>query len=214
VSAALLISAMDPAALSLPALEHHTPAERAEDVPALIAGLRAGREGEVRELHARYSARLTRYALVVCRGDEAAAAEAVQNAFLKAIRSLRTAADESALWAWLARACRTSAMDQHRSARRYSALLGRFAALFTPPDNTPPDDTEAIWQHALATALAALSAEDRALLDDRYSRRVPLAAIAEASLTTERAIEGRLARLREKLRQSILHQLATHAHES
>jgi RNA polymerase sigma-70 factor (ECF subfamily) len=205
---------MDPAVLPLSGLEPCASAEPAGGVAALVAGLRRGEEPAVRELHATYSARLTRYALVVCRGDEAAAAEAVQNAFLKAIRSLRTAADESALWAWLARACRTSAADQQRSARRYTAFLGKLAALFTAPDSRPPEDTESIWHSALEAALEALPADDRALLDARYTRRIPLAAIAESVATTERAIEGRLARLREKLRQSILRQLAARHHEA
>lgn len=186
---------------------------QAADVPSLVAALRRGEERAVREIHACYFARLTRYALVVCRGDEAAAAEAVQNAFLKAIRSLRSVADEPALWAWLARACRTSALDQQRSARRYSAFLGRWAVWFSSEQATPIENPESVWLRALGCALEELSAGDRALLDARYTHRVPLASIAESAATTERAIEGRLARLREKLRQSILRQLAALEHE-
>ena len=205
---------MDPAALSLPGLEPGAAVVPAGGVSALIAALRRGEESAVRSLYETYSARLHRYALVICRGDEAAAAEAVQNAFLKAIRSLRSAADEAALWAWLARACRTSAMDQHRRASRYTAFLAKVAALFTTQDQTPPEDTEAIWHRALAAAMETLPTEDRDLLDARYAQRVPLATIAADRHTTERAVEGRLARLREKLRQSILRQLAAHDHET
>ncbi len=183
------------------------------DAVALCEAVRRGEESALRELHGRYSARLTRYALVITRGNESAAAEAVQNAFLKALRSLRSVPDEAALWAWLARACRTSAADEGRRARRYSSVLAKLTALFSPDSGPPPGDTESIWHTALTCALAALPEVDRRLLDARYTIRTPLADIAAASGTTERAIEGRLARLREKLRQSILRHLADSRHE-
>ena len=180
---------------------------------ALTAAVRRGDEAGVRMLYDRYHSRLMRYALVVSRGDEAAAVEAVQNAFLKAVRSLRPLADDEALWAWLARACRTSAADAGRRARRYTAALARLTAFFSSPSEPPPEDTEALWHHALEVALTELDAGSRALLEARYEQRLPLADIAAECGSSERGIEGRLARLREKLRQSILRQLAAPRHE-
>ena len=183
------------------------------DIPALCSAVRRGDESAVRSLHALYHNRLSRYALVITRGNEAVAADAVQNTFLKALRSLRPLPDEPALWAWLARACRSSASDESRRSRRYSALLAKLATLFSPPDPTPPEDSESIWQSALQLALANLTDSDRALLDDRYTHRRSLASIATATGSSERAIEGRLARLRHHLRQSILSHLASRPHE-
>ena len=62
-------------------------------------------------------------------------------------------------------------------------------------------------------AIANLPDSDRALLDDRYTHRRSLASIASATGSSERAIEGRLARLRHHLRQSILRNLASRPHE-
>ena len=183
------------------------------DIPALCSAVRRGDESAVRSLHALYHNRLSRYALVITRGNEAVAADAVQNTFLKALRSLRPLTDEPALWAWLARACRSSASDESRRSRRYSALLAKLATLFSPPDPAPPEDSESIWQSALQFALANLPDSDRALLDDRYTHRRSLASIATATGSSERAIEGRLARLRHHLRQSILRHLASRPHE-
>ena len=180
------------------------------DIPALCSAVRRGDESAVRSLHALYHNRLSRYALVITRGNEAVAADAVQNTFLKALRPLP---DEPALWAWLARACRSSASDESRRSRRYSALLARLATLFSPPDPTPPEDSESIWQSALQLALANLTDSDRSLLDDRYTHRHSLASMAAAAGSSERAIEGRLARLRHHLRQSILRHLASRPHE-
>lgn len=188
------------------------PRSAAAIVP-LVKALRRGEEQAVRELYSLYHARLTRYALVVSRGNEASAAEAVQNTFLKAIRSLRSVADEGALWSWLARACRTSLMDQHRKSHRYLVVLEKFAALFSSGHTGPPEDTDSIWLTALASALETMPAEDRTLIEARYTERRSLAEIALNMQTTERAIEGKLARLRDKLRRSILRQLAEQHHE-
>ena len=214
-----VVFTVDPGELSLTASV--LPAEGSIGADALIplgelcTAVRRGEEWAVRDLHTRYSARLTRYALVITRGNEVSAAEAVQNAFLKAIRSLRTMPDENALWAWLARACRTSAMDEGRRARRYLAVLHRLTTLFSSaPAESPPQDTEAIWHAALDQALLDLDETDRQLIHARYTARTPLAETAATIGSTERAIEGRLARLREKLRQSILRQLSTDPHEN
>ncbi len=180
-------------------------------VPALTAAVRSGEEAAVRVLHSRYHGRLTRYALVLTRGDEAVAAEAVQTAFLKSLRHLRPLPDEVALWAWLARATRTAAADAGRRGRRYLAVLDRVAALFSRPPEAPAmveEDVEAVWLAALEKALAGLDTESRALIDARYYQRRPLAEVAAGQASTDRAIEGRLARIREKLRRSILQQLA------
>jgi RNA polymerase sigma factor (sigma-70 family) len=183
-------------------------------IPQLSAAVRRGDENAVRALHARYFERLTRYALVITRGDEAAAADAVQTAFLKSLRHLRALPDEPALWAWLARAARTAAADAGRRSRRYSALLGRVAALFSREHEPAPEDTEAIWLAALEKALTELDEGCRALIEARYFRRRPLADVAAEQSSTDRAIEGRLARIREKLRRSILQQLAAGRHEA
>jgi RNA polymerase sigma-70 factor (ECF subfamily) len=182
-------------------------------VERLTAGVRAGEEAAVRALHARYARRLTRYALVVARGDEAAAGEAVQSTFLRALRHLRPLADEPALWAWLARAARCAIADAGRRSRRYLRLLGRAGASLDREEAPPPDDTEEVWVAALDQALRDLDPESRSLVESRYFHHRPLADIAVERSTSERAIEGRLARVREKLRRSILRQLAQNRHE-
>ena len=182
-------------------------------IPALTAAVCRGDEAGMRVLYVRYRDRLTRYCLVVARGDEAAADEAVQAAFLKAVRSLRKLEDEPALWAWLARAARCSLVDAGRSRSRYRAVLEKFASLFAGPPETP-EDAELLWHQALDSALESLDAGARLLIEARYFQHRPLAEVAMEQGTTDRAIESRLARIREKLRQSILQQLASRPDES
>ena len=174
---------------------------------ALAARMRAGDEAAFTELHRQYAARLHRYALVMARGNEHAAAETVQNTFLRAIRSLRTAADDDALWCWLAKAARCAAADAARREQRRSALLAKLTALWAADPPPPAEDPETLWHRALDAALAELPAQDRALLHARYTERAPLSEIAARTGTTDRAIESRLARLRTSLRAAILIQL-------
>jgi RNA polymerase sigma factor (sigma-70 family) len=173
----------------------------------LAARVHAGDEAAFRELHRQYAARLQRYALVMARGNEHVAAETVQNTFLRAIRSLRTAADDDALWCWLAKAARCAAADAARRERRQSAFLARLTALWAG-DPPPAEDPEMLWHRALDAALAELPVEDQSLLHARYSERIPLIEIAARTGTTDRAVESRLARLRSALRAAILVHLA------
>ena len=174
----------------------------------LAARVHAGDEAAFTELHRQYAARLHRYALVMARGNEHAAAETVQNTFLRAIRSLRTVADDDALWCWLAKAARCAAADAARREQRRSAFLAKLTALWTADPPPPAEDPETLWHQALETALEKLPGEDRALLHARYTERAPLSEIAARTGTTDRAIESRLARLRASLRAAILSQLA------
>lgn len=56
---------------------------------------------------------------------------------------------------------------------------------------------------ALDAALAKLEEPERRLVEGRYFEQGPLAKLAERENTSVRAIEGRLARLRVRLRKMI-----------
>jgi RNA polymerase sigma factor (sigma-70 family) len=140
----------------------------------------------------------------MARGNEHVAAETVQNTFLRAIRSLRLAADDDALWCWLAKAARCAAADAARREQRQSALLAKLTALWAGDPVPPAEDPETLWHRALDAAIADLSTDDQSLLHARYTERAPLVEIAARNGTTDRAVESRLARLRTSLRASIL----------
>jgi RNA polymerase sigma-70 factor (ECF subfamily) len=170
----------------------------------LAARVHAGDEAAFRELHRHYASRLQRYALVMARGNEHVATETVQSTFLRAIRSLRSAADDQALWCWLAKAARCAAADAARREQRQSALLAKLTARWAGDPAPPAEEPEILWHQALDAAIADLPAEDQSLLQARYTERAPLAEIAARNGTTDRAVESRLARLRTSLRAAIL----------
>jgi RNA polymerase sigma factor (sigma-70 family) len=209
-AAALSLTACPVDALSVDAVLPASVTDRAIlwKAPDLAARVRAGDEIAFRELHRQYASRLHRYALVMARGNEHLAAETVQSTFLRAIRSLRSVADDDALWCWLAKAARCAAADAARREQRQSALLAKIAALWAGDPPLPAEDPETLWHRALDAALADLPAEDQSLLHARYSERIPLAEIAARTGTTDRAVESRLARLRTTLRAAILLHLA------
>jgi RNA polymerase sigma factor (sigma-70 family) len=72
----------------------------------------------------------------------------------------------------------------------------------------PPDET--FLNIALDNALATLTPEEERLIEARYIAQSPLLETAAALGVSTRAIEGRLARIRAKLRKQIATQLAAY----
>jgi RNA polymerase sigma factor (sigma-70 family) len=171
------------------------------DTPRLTAALAAGDESAYRWLHAQWNARLIRYCFALARGDDALAGEIAQATYLRVVRHIRELPDETALWNWLACAARSAASDLRR---RHGALV-RFAGWLQSkePTNGPRDAGGAPEQELLAAldhALARLDGEERNLIEGRYFHGRSLEEIGMARGLSVRAVEGRLARLRGRLR--------------
>ena len=176
------------------------------DVPQLTRALRDGNEEAFRWLHGEWNSRLFRYSFALAAGDEVLAGEITQAAYVRLFRHIRELPDENALWNWLARAARSAGSDLRKTRVRYQGALSRFAdwcASFVSPTEPDALDHEKQLSAALDTALAQLDEADRELLDGRYFQQRPLAELARQQQTTTRAIEGRLARLRTRLRAAI-----------
>ncbi len=175
------------------------------DAPALTAALRAGDDRAFRWLHGQWNARLGRYCFALAAGDDALAADIAQAAYLRLAGHVSVLPSEEALWNWLALAARCAAAELRRTGSRYRRALARFADWFAL--RAPAPDADAALLAALDSALARLSKDERALLDARYFQREPLERIGTRLGVSNRAIEGRLARLRDRLRQSIAAEL-------
>ncbi len=182
------------------------------DIPRLTRALQRGEDGAYAWLHARWSSRINRYCFAVAAGDDALAADIAQSVWLRVVRHMRPLKDESALWNWLARAARHAAIDLNRRKRRYLGLLSRFADVWMHPfkadgahDSTiSPDDA---LLAALDASLQVLTGEERDLITRRYFSADSLETIALRHSLTVRAVEGRLARLRKRLRTLIAQEL-------
>ena len=152
-----------------------------------------------------WSGRINRYCFALAAGDEPFAREIAQAAWLRLVRHIRVVRDEQALWNWVACASRHAATDLRRKGGRYLRTLLRFAEWW----HRPAEDTDADsgLLAALEAALNKLAADERALIEGRYFAGEPLETIGARQALSVRAVEGRLARLRIRLRELIAEEL-------
>jgi RNA polymerase sigma-70 factor (ECF subfamily) len=133
--------------------------------------------------------------------ERAGAEDAVQEAYLRAYRTLRDLHDPAAFAGWLRRIVITVALNLRRSHRVTLLSLDDVS-------NVPVlDEAESRWsetqRHRLAAALLTLSAEERRICDRRYHGGWSLAQLAQAAGTPESTMRKRLQRIRDRLRQFI-----------
>lgn len=194
-----------------PAMECTHVAEPASGIARLTAGLAAADEAAFREFHARYFERLYHFLLVVCRGSDDQAQEALQLALLRVVRHARVFQSEDTFWCWLKALARSAACDAGRRQRRYAALLERFAHWWgvhrAPTSETPDADPLAGEVEAL---LADLQPVERQLIEGKYLAGESVKELAAQTGLSEKAIEGRLTRLRQRLRERCLNLLNAH----
>lgn len=185
------------------------------DTPTLTRALRAADEAAFRWLHTRWNPRLFRYSFALAQGDDSLTSEIVQATYLRMVRHMRELPNEEALWNWIAQAARCAATDLRRRGNRYRRALERFTSwmgltLEQAGTDTTLHDPEQDLFAALDKAIASLTTDERLLLEARYFARRRLAEVAGVSGSSARAVEGRLARIRQKLRQRLTLELSAH----
>ncbi len=179
-----------------------------DEVAQLTARLQAGEEAAWREFHATHQHRLLRYLLVVTRGDEDLARNALQSAFVRAVRHIRRFESEAALWSWLTVLAVSAVRDERRKHRRYLAFLDRwFAWLSTTPRPVRPADPEDRLDNVLTDVLGELPDEDRWLVESKYFDEQSVREIAGVLGASEKAVESRLTRLRRRIKDRLLMRL-------
>jgi len=165
----------------------------------------AGDEAAYRTFHEAYYPRLARDLLVVTNGDEDAAREALQAALVRVVRHIKVFDDETRFWNWLTVLARTAFADQRRKRSRYLAFLDRFtehARIEAAVAENGQADSRLLA--ALESGVRNLPAEDQTLVDRKYLGRESVRDIAGSLQTSEKAVESRLVRVRQKLRQATL----------
>lgn len=171
-------------------------------VPELTAAIAGGDEAAFTRFHELYWKRVFAYLMVVTQGDEAVAIDVAQTTMIRAATRLRAMSSEEALWAWLRRVARNALIDlsRARSSRLKFVEWPEEASMAT----AVPHPTDGRLVAALEEALAALTPEERSLIEETYlgsRRQDELATDLGLSL---KALESRLGRLRRKLRNAIL----------
>ena len=178
-----------------------------EDIRRLTRQLAAGDEAAFREFHARYFDRLYQFLLVVTRGQEDEAQEALQLTLLRLLRYARSFDSADVFWSWLTVLARTAARDAARKNQRYLALLRRFCLQRQEPmDGLNPKADESL-RLALEEALAELEPRDRHLLESKYLDGAKVRELAADTGLTDKAVESRLLRLRRHVRERLFQKL-------
>ena len=167
--------------------------------------LAQGDEEAWRWFHQRYYLPLLRYAAQRT-GNPSNASEIVQQGYLRVARHIRPFAAEGDFWNWLCCVVRCAAVDHGRNASRRMVLLEKWAHWRAAqaseeaqwPASAPP--TSALVEEALGK----LPRDEAALLRRKYCDGWSTQELAADLDATPKAIENRLARLRERLREIIL----------
>jgi RNA polymerase sigma factor (sigma-70 family) len=178
------------------------------DVASLTAGIRAGDEAAFREFHRIYFHRLYQFLLVVARGQEHEAREALQETLLRVVRHARKFDSEDAFWCWLKVVARNAARDGGRKQHRYLGLLRRFA-LHSQNSEAPFSTNDPPIGDLLEESLEELQIEDRHIIEAKYLEGATVRELAADTGLTEKAVESRLLRLRQRVRELILKKLRT-----
>ena len=177
---------------------------QADECLALTQRIVAGDESAAANFFNRYFDRLFRYLLVVAHGNEDLAREALSDAFIKAARHMKPMRSEEDIWRWLTRIARTSLIDHCRKGQR------RIVIVFSdepPPETSAPEPANEL-SDALNECLVELPAEDREIVERFYFEDQTQDALAAETQSTRKAIESKLARIRQKLRAALLKKLA------
>jgi RNA polymerase sigma-70 factor (ECF subfamily) len=184
--------------------------ETAADIRGLTIAVRRGDPDAFARFYDLYSFRLYKFLLVLTHGDEEEAREVCQAVFIKLTRRFEVSDDEASLWHWLSKLGKNAFIDAYRAKRRRGRLIPLEEM---PPGIEPEVIPPQLLSELLREALASVPPEERELLQAAYIDEQPIRQLAEESGQTYKAMEHRLARLRQKLKAQMLKNLR-HEHDS
>jgi len=135
---------------------------------------------------------------------EADAADAVQDAFVKAYAALPRFRDGSPVKPWLLRIVANEGRNRRRSAVRRAGLSERATLAATPAASVGSPESEVLaaeTRRALLAALARLRDEDREVIGARYLLELSEAETAETLGLRRGTVKSRTSRALARLRQ-------------
>jgi RNA polymerase sigma-70 factor (ECF subfamily) len=174
-------------------------------IAAMTAAIRAGNEEAFREFHRLYFDRLYQFLLIVTRGNEHEARDALQETLLRVIRYARKFDDEEIFWSWLKTVARSATRDAGRKQNRYLNLLQKFA--FHSETHVRNQTSNDSLVDLLEDGLDSLTTADRQLIESKYLHGASVKELAANTGMTEKAVESLLLRLRHRIREFILKKL-------
>src|SRR5436305_7321966 len=166
---------------------------------ALVRRVQAGDAGAYADLVARYRDRLGRYALHML-GSREDAEEALQDAFVRAYRSLARCDDPEKFGAWLFRIllnrCRTSGA---RGSRRRQTFVADEVALLAAAVEHPAERNA--WRQEIEVALRQLRPDQREAFLMKYVEDLSYEEMAQITGVGVSALKMRVLRACDRLRE-------------
>ncbi len=174
------------------------------EVSVLTRQMRDGSDAGWRAFHSQFYFGLLRLATSRV-GSADDALDVMQQVYLRVARHIKVFHDEREFRRWLGCIVRCAASDYRRGVHRRALLLEKFAHWQEAQCATSVWSTEPAVQASTAhEALRHLPAEDAELLRQKYYEGWSVEQLAARSGVTPKAIENRLARSRQRLREAIL----------
>ncbi|HEV2320622.1 MAG TPA: sigma-70 family RNA polymerase sigma factor [Verrucomicrobiae bacterium] len=170
----------------------------------LVVAIARGDNAAFEQLYEGYHRRLMRLALMLGRGDETLAHEAVQGTFIVAAKRLRRVEGEEHLWNWLAQVARQQIARAMRQRNRDGALV----SADDMPERAAAAESDGRFEEILDAALDCLDREEREIIEQFYFERLSHKEMAEHLNITAKAVSSRLERARARLRSLIAKELS------
>jgi RNA polymerase sigma-70 factor (ECF subfamily) len=167
----------------------------------ILDGFRRGDPTAQRRVFERYGDRVYSIALRYLRGDEAAARDAAQEAFVRMFRSAATFRSESRLSTWLYRIVANTCIDELRRRRRL-VLLGDIPESLHPVAPAPESDEA---DADVTAAVSRLSPKLRLAVLLRYFEDLSYDEMAEVLGCSPGTVASRLSRAHAALARLLVH---------
>jgi RNA polymerase sigma-70 factor (ECF subfamily) len=146
------------------------------------------------------------YASRRCGGQRELAEDVTQETWLRAVREWRRKGVPRSPIAWLTTVARNLIVDQLRRAEPVSIETVSVAEVFTAEEETTVSDSVEVTS-LVTSALQRIPKGEALLLESFHFEKRRVAELAAAYGVSERAIEGRLRRARERLRNQLVRML-------
>jgi RNA polymerase sigma-70 factor (ECF subfamily) len=170
------------------------------ELSAITKGIARGDESAFNCFYDTYCERIYRYLLVIAKGDEEVTRDCLQDTMVRVVRYAKVFDDEKKFWGWLTRVARTAFIDRQRKRKRDGIPVDPQFLELEHDSISVANDLEGLLQDALAE----LEGEERMIVERFYFEGRSHRDIASDLGVTSRAVESRLARIRDKLRSWIL----------
>ncbi|MEZ4733691.1 MAG: sigma-70 family RNA polymerase sigma factor [Caldilineaceae bacterium] len=173
----------------------------ADDLPAIVQQAKQGDEHALTALVQRYGTPVQRVAQTILSNRDDAE-DAVQDAWLLAIRKLDTLRDPEQFGPWFYRIAANVALRKRQKRAAQQANLAALALFLQPPDEQSPGRN---YRDLLPVAMDGLSSKDQMVITLHYFGGVPVAQLAALLEIPPGTVKSRLHHARQVLRKELLH---------